>query len=104
MAAVVTAGTGRVWGILLVFIFNSCQSLFNGGDSHSRVLTVQLFPNSSSTPPGGELLHVRAVGENDTLHFLFCSQGAPTLLIVHTNSSLSTVKVGARLPVFITYD
>lgn len=55
-------------------------------------LFVQLNPGSSS-PPGGDLLHVRAVGENDTLHYLFCSQGAPTLLLVHTNSSSSAVKV-----------
>lgn len=54
---------------------------------------VELNPGSPFTPPGGELLHVRAVGDNDTLHFLFCSQGAPTLLLVHTNTSSSTVKV-----------
>ncbi|KAM4725307.1 glycosylated lysosomal membrane protein isoform 2-T2 [Anableps anableps] len=85
------AGIGRVFVILLVFVFSSCQSLFGGGESYKRQLTVQL--NSSSTTPGGDLLHVRAVGGNDTLHFLFSSQGAPTLLIVHTNSSSSTVKV-----------
>lgn len=56
-------------------------------------LVVELNPGSPFAPPGGELLHVRAVGDNDTLHFLFCSQGAPTLLLVHTNTSSSTVKV-----------
>lgn len=56
-------------------------------------LSVQLNPGYHS-PPGGDLLHVRAVGENDTLHYLFCSQGAPTLLLVHTNTSSSTLKVG----------
>lgn len=44
-------------------------------------------------PRGGDLLHVKALGDNDTLHFLFCSQGAPTLLLVHTNTTTSTVKV-----------
>lgn len=53
-----------------------------------------LNPDAPSPPPkGGELLHVQAVGDNDTLHFLFCSQGAPSLLLVHTNSSSSMVKV-----------
>ncbi|XP_027891715.1 glycosylated lysosomal membrane protein [Xiphophorus couchianus] len=85
------AGIGRVFVILVVCVFSSCESLFIGGDSYKRELTVKLYPNT--TPSGGELLHVRAVGGNDTLHFLFCSQGAPTLLIVHTNSSSSTVKV-----------
>lgn len=73
--------------LLLVF------SLFSGGHSFSRQLVVELNPGSPFAPPGGELLHVRAVGDNDTLHFLFCSQGAPTLLLVHTNTSSSTVKV-----------
>ncbi|XP_054878486.1 glycosylated lysosomal membrane protein [Poeciliopsis prolifica] len=84
-------GTGRVFVILVVFVFSSCESFFIGGDSYKRELTVKLYPNS--TPSGGELLHVTAVGGNDTLHYLFCSQGAPALLIVHTNSSSSTVKV-----------
>jgi hypothetical protein len=39
------------------------------------------------------LLHVRALGKNDTLHYLLCSQGAPALLLVHTNSTSSKVKV-----------
>ncbi|PWA33380.1 glycosylated lysosomal membrane protein [Gambusia affinis] len=90
MAAAETAGTGRVF-VILVVVFSLCESLFSGGDSYKRELTVTLYPNS--TPSGGELLHVKAVGGNDTLHFLFCSQGAPTLLMVHTNSSSSTVKV-----------
>lgn len=56
-------------------------------------LTVELNPGAPSTTLGSDLLHVRAVGNNDTLHFLFSSQGAPTLLLVHTNTSSSTVKV-----------
>lgn len=65
-------------------------------------LSVELNPGSPSAPPGGDLLHVRAVGGNDTLHFLFCSQGAPTLLLVHTNSSSSTVKVRFHLSFHVT--
>ncbi|TNN57324.1 Glycosylated lysosomal membrane protein [Liparis tanakae] len=56
-------------------------------------VTVELNPGSSAPPPGGDLLHARAVGATDTLHFLFCSQGAPTLLLVHTNSSSSSLTV-----------
>ncbi|KAK5855540.1 hypothetical protein PBY51_005637 [Eleginops maclovinus] len=57
-------------------------------------LSVELNPGwPSPLPPVGDLLHVRAVGDNDTLHFLFCSLGAPTLLLVHTNSSSSTLEV-----------
>lgn len=64
-----------------------------GGDSYRRQLSVQLNPGSPSLPPDGDLLHIRAVGANDTIHFLFCSQGAPTLLQVHTNTSSSDVTV-----------
>ncbi|KAK9527061.1 hypothetical protein VZT92_015726 [Zoarces viviparus] len=78
--------------VFLFSVFSLCQSSFSGETSR-RNLTVELNPGSPSLPSGGDLLHVRAVGVNDTLHFLFCSQGAPTLLLVHTNSSSSTVEV-----------
>lgn len=54
---------------------------------------MEMNPGALTPPPGGDLLHVRAMGNNDTLHFLFCSLGAPTLLLIHTNTSSSSVKV-----------
>ncbi|XP_042371967.1 glycosylated lysosomal membrane protein-like [Plectropomus leopardus] len=57
-------------------------------------VSMSLNPGApSQTPPDFDLLHVRAEGDNDTLHFLLCSQGAPTLLLIHTNTSSSTVEV-----------
>lgn len=56
-------------------------------------VSVELNPGGPLNPPGGDLLHLRAVGGNDTLHYMYCSLGAPTLLLVHTNSSSSTLKV-----------
>ncbi|XP_039978100.1 glycosylated lysosomal membrane protein [Xiphias gladius] len=97
MAAAVNCAVSRL--IFLFSVFTSSQSLFSGGETYERKLSVELNPGSPSAPPGGDLLHVRAVGGNDTLHFLFCSQGAPTLLLVHTNSSSSTVKV--NWPLFV---
>ncbi|XP_056154022.1 glycosylated lysosomal membrane protein [Lampris incognitus] len=79
--------------VLSVVGFSSC---FIGGGSYRRKLSVEWNPglNSSVLPPHGiTLLHVRALGLNDTLHFLLCSQGAPALLLVHTNSTSSSVKV-----------
>nr|XP_020477145.1 glycosylated lysosomal membrane protein [Monopterus albus] len=76
-----------------VFVLGLSQSFYIGGEVNKRQLFVELNPGSTSVPPGGDLLHVRAVGNNDTLHFLFCSQGAPTLLLIHTNSSSSDIKV-----------
>ncbi|XP_037548764.1 glycosylated lysosomal membrane protein [Nematolebias whitei] len=93
MAAAEKAQSVEVCVFLLVLIVSSCQSLFYGGKTFKRELSVQLNPDASPSPSGFDLLHVRAVGQNDTLHYLFCSQGAPTLLLVHTNSISSTVKV-----------
>ncbi|XP_076610215.1 glycosylated lysosomal membrane protein [Chaetodon auriga] len=92
-AAVKTRSCGACSLIFLFSVFNLCQSLLSGGQTFHRKLSVELNPGSSSPPPGGDLLHVRAVGDNDTLHFLFCSQGAPTLLLVHTDTSSSAVTV-----------
>ncbi|KAI4879076.1 hypothetical protein NFI96_014098, partial [Prochilodus magdalenae] len=50
------------------------------------------WPNST-VPPGFDLLHVRALGGSDTLHLLLCSKGAPAVLLVHTNSTESSVQV-----------
>ncbi|XP_026155254.1 glycosylated lysosomal membrane protein [Mastacembelus armatus] len=86
----------RLCGVFLIFLFclvGLCQSLFSRGDAYKRQLSVELNPGSRPALTDGDLLHVRAVGNNDTLHFLFCSLGAPTLLLVHTSSSNSTVTV-----------
>ncbi|RVE67142.1 hypothetical protein OJAV_G00114040 [Oryzias javanicus] len=93
MAPAVTMSSGRVFVVLLILLFSFCQSFVEGTKDYKRKLNVTVNPNSTTPPPGGDLLHVQAVGDNDTLHFLFCSQGAPTLLIVHTNSSTSSVQV-----------
>ncbi|XP_040928748.1 glycosylated lysosomal membrane protein isoform X2 [Betta splendens] len=58
---------------------------------------MELNPGSTGPHLGVNLLHIRAVGRNDTLHFLFCNQGAPTLLLVHTNVSSSIVTVNWTL-------
>ncbi|XP_033933057.1 glycosylated lysosomal membrane protein isoform X3 [Pseudochaenichthys georgianus] len=93
MAALRSCGAFCLYLFVLHFVSSESQSVFRG-ESFRRKLSVELNPGRPGPPsPGGDLLHVRAVGLNDTLHFLFCSQGAPTLLLVHTNSSSSTVEV-----------
>ncbi|XP_034051681.1 glycosylated lysosomal membrane protein isoform X1 [Gymnodraco acuticeps] len=93
MAPVRSCGAFYLYSFFLLLVSSESQSVFRG-ESFRRKLSVELNPGRPAPPPpGGDLLHVRAVGLNDTLHFLFCSQGAPTLLLVHTNSSSSTVEV-----------
>ncbi|KAL4646701.1 glycosylated lysosomal membrane protein [Arapaima gigas] len=91
------ATDGSVWRFFLLGFLNVlCVYGVFEGDTYRRQVTMELNPglNMSVTPPTGvNLLHVRARGQNDTLHFLFCSQGAPALLLVHTNTSSSSVMV-----------
>uniref|UniRef100_A0A8C0IZL0 Uncharacterized protein n=1 Tax=Chelonoidis abingdonii TaxID=106734 RepID=A0A8C0IZL0_CHEAB len=47
-----------------------------------------LWSNSSAN-----LLHVRAVGQNDTLHYVWSSIGAPTVLLLYTRSESSALRV-----------
>ncbi|KAM9384694.1 glycosylated lysosomal membrane protein [Pholidichthys leucotaenia] len=76
-------------GVLALCVLTTTR----GTGPDRRQLSMHLIPNTSSVPHDGDLLHVRAVGNNDTLHFLFCSLGAPTLLLVHTDTPNSTVEV-----------
>ncbi|XP_067281774.1 glycosylated lysosomal membrane protein [Pseudorasbora parva] len=72
------------------------------GDKFRRKVSLELNPGlnpPASLPPGVALVHARGLGLNDTLHFLLCNLGAPALLLVHTNSTESEVKVD--WPVFI---
>ncbi|KAK7878001.1 hypothetical protein WMY93_031347 [Mugilogobius chulae] len=58
-----------------------------------RNVSVTLNPGGPEAPPGGDLLYVRSVGTNDSLHFLFCSQGAPTLLLVQSDRPEARLEV-----------
>ncbi|CAL1583972.1 unnamed protein product [Knipowitschia caucasica] len=62
------------------------------GTDHRNVITT-LNPGGPPLPPGGDLLYMRSVGRNDSLHFLFCSQGAPSLLLVHSSNPDAMLKV-----------
>ncbi|XP_048883080.1 glycosylated lysosomal membrane protein [Brienomyrus brachyistius] len=79
------------------FLTRPASAFIGRGDTYHRKVSLELNPglNSSHTAPLGviNLLHVRATGNNDTLHFIFCSQGAPAVLLVHTDSSSSSLKV-----------
>nr|XP_057903411.1 glycosylated lysosomal membrane protein-like [Doryrhamphus excisus]XP_057903674.1 glycosylated lysosomal membrane protein-like [Doryrhamphus excisus] len=86
----------RMCGVWIFLLFSAGSV----SDALTRKLSVQLNPGAVAPPPGGDLLHVRAEGDNDTLHFLFCSQGAPTLLLVHTDVHYSSVSV--NWPLFLS--
>ncbi|KAF7702576.1 hypothetical protein HF521_001859 [Silurus meridionalis] len=80
-----------------LFHFLCCVNGFVwNGDTFRRKVSLEMNPGltpPSVAPPGVSMLHTRALSHNDTLHFLFCSGGAPALLLIHTNSSESEVHV-----------
>ncbi|CAM9404486.1 unnamed protein product [Lampetra fluviatilis] len=62
-----------------------------------RRVTVQVNPglNSSMVPLGlvVNLVHYQAVGPHDTLHYVWSTIGAPTVLLVHCTGNQSQLKV-----------
>ncbi|TRY97384.1 hypothetical protein DNTS_032900 [Danionella cerebrum] len=75
----------------LLLVFSSLSELW----LFSQV-SLELNPGlkpPSELPAGAALVHVRALGPNDTLHFLLCTSGAPALLLVHCNSTDSELRV-----------
>ncbi|XP_077086301.1 glycosylated lysosomal membrane protein isoform X2 [Siphateles boraxobius] len=90
-----------IFSVLFV-VFGAALGFLGNGDTFRRKVSVELNPGlnpPSSLPPGVALVHARGLGLNDTLHFLLCNHGAPALLLVHSNSTESTVQV--NWPVFI---
>ncbi|KAL0962286.1 hypothetical protein UPYG_G00338130 [Umbra pygmaea] len=85
------------FAISLLLTVRVSSNLIDYSEIYQRNVSLELNPglNSSLTslPPGVGLLHARALGNNDTLHYLLCSLGAPALLLVHTNSKSSKVEV-----------
>ncbi|XP_076862424.1 glycosylated lysosomal membrane protein [Brachyhypopomus gauderio] len=82
--------------VSLFFILDCTNGFMGNEDALRRKVSLELNPGlkpPSTAPPGVNLLHVRAVGDNDTLHILLCSLGAPAVLLVHTNSTESSVHV-----------
>lgn len=81
---------------VLFLVFGAALGLLGNGDKFRRKVSVELNPGLTHPwvlPPGVNLVHVQGLGLNDTLHFLLCNHGAPALLMVHTNSTQSSVQV-----------
>ncbi|XP_066577363.1 glycosylated lysosomal membrane protein [Amia ocellicauda] len=69
------------------------RGLFRGGTGdYRRQVSMELNPGANGSV-GLDLLHVRAVGPGDTLHWVLGSQGPPALLLVHTDSPNSSLTV-----------
>ncbi|KAI2653248.1 Glycosylated lysosomal membrane protein [Labeo rohita] len=98
-----TCKVNFIFSVVFV-VFGAALGFLGSGDTFRRKVSVELNPGlkpPSVLPPEVGLVHVRGLGLNDTLHFLICNRGAPALLLVHTNSTQSTVQV--NWPNFINH-
>uniref|UniRef100_A0A8C4PT50 Glycosylated lysosomal membrane protein n=1 Tax=Equus asinus asinus TaxID=83772 RepID=A0A8C4PT50_EQUAS len=57
----------------------------------TRQVSLEVIPDWLDPPQN--LLHVRAVGTNSTLHYVWSSLGPPAVLLVATNTPYSTLSV-----------
>ncbi|XP_025853100.1 glycosylated lysosomal membrane protein isoform X3 [Vulpes vulpes] len=57
----------------------------------TRQVSLEVIPDWQDPSPN--LLHIRAVGSNSTLHYVWSSMGPPAVLLVATNTPHSTLTV-----------
>ncbi|XP_025286636.1 glycosylated lysosomal membrane protein isoform X1 [Canis lupus familiaris] len=57
----------------------------------TRQVSLEVIPDCRDPSPN--LLHIRAVGSNSTLHYVWSSMGPPAVLLVATNTPHSTLTV-----------
>ncbi|XP_039368792.1 glycosylated lysosomal membrane protein isoform X2 [Mauremys reevesii] len=74
-----------------LWLLGGVSGLLGAAGGYRRKVTLQAVPGSISS--SANLLHVRAVGRNDTLHYVWSSIGAPTVLLLYTQSESSALRV-----------
>ncbi|KAG8146655.1 hypothetical protein E2320_013785 [Naja naja] len=75
-------------GLALLWAAGGCA-----GDAGGYRRRVSLEYNPGWASPDVNLLHTRAVGVNDTLHYVWSTIGVPTVLLVYTASDNSSLRV-----------
>nr|XP_033780801.1 glycosylated lysosomal membrane protein [Geotrypetes seraphini] len=70
-----------------------CQAIACWGDSEPYRREVHLKVVSGPNGSLPNLLHVRAVGHSDAIHYVWGTLGAPTVVLVYSNSNESTLDV-----------
>ncbi|XP_067425557.1 glycosylated lysosomal membrane protein [Emydura macquarii macquarii] len=74
-----------------LWLLASFPGLLAEAGGERRKVTLQYNPGLASSSVN--LLHVRAVGHNDTLHYVWSSIGAPAVLLLYTRSEHSALRV-----------
>ncbi|XP_047697080.1 glycosylated lysosomal membrane protein isoform X2 [Prionailurus viverrinus] len=93
-------GPRRGWGrcapspLLLLSLLASAAPLGLLGEE-TRQVSLEVIPPGLDAPQN--LLHIRAVGTNSTLHYVWSSVGPPAVLLVATDTPHSTLSVNWSL-------
>ncbi|XP_042781654.1 glycosylated lysosomal membrane protein isoform X2 [Panthera leo] len=93
-------GPRRGWGrcapspMLLLSLLASAAPLGLLGEE-TRQVSLEVIPPGLDAPQN--LLHIRAVGTNSTLHYVWSSVGPPAVLLVATDTPHSTLSVNWSL-------
>lgn len=90
----------RGWGrcapspVLLLSLLLSAAPLGLRGEE-TRQVSLEVIPDPTGPPEN--LLHIRAVGSNSTLHYVWSSLGPPAVVLVATNTPHSALSVNWSL-------
>ncbi|XP_059836216.1 glycosylated lysosomal membrane protein [Hypanus sabinus] len=83
-----------VWLQLAFWLLALGSGSLSLDESYRRQVTFEYNPGwDSSMPAAPNVLHIRALGPSDTIHYLWSSLGAPTVLQVYSSSPNSTLHV-----------
>ncbi|XP_019566759.2 glycosylated lysosomal membrane protein isoform X2 [Rhinolophus sinicus] len=89
-------GPRRGWGrcapspVLLLSLLLAAAPLGLRGEE-TRQVSLEVIPDPTGPPEN--LLHIRAVGSNSTLHYVWSSLGPPAVVLVATNTPHSALSV-----------
>ncbi|XP_058015759.1 glycosylated lysosomal membrane protein [Ahaetulla prasina] len=84
------AAAAASWaGLALLWAAGGCAG--DAAAGYRRKVSLEYNPGRASS--GVNLLHTRAVGINDTLHYVWSTIGVPTVLLVYTASDNSSLRV-----------
>ncbi|XP_069463210.1 glycosylated lysosomal membrane protein [Ambystoma mexicanum] len=83
----------RWWLLFLPYLLRVGSHGLAEGEEENYRRQIHVQFNSTYNGTTVNLLHIRAVGQKDTIHYVWSTLGAPTMLLVHTNSAESTLQL-----------
>ncbi|XP_042296649.1 glycosylated lysosomal membrane protein [Sceloporus undulatus] len=85
------AKAGGFWVLLFWALIGGCWAKEPPEEAYRRKVSLEYNPGRNSSDVN--LLHIRAIGQNDTIHYIWSTIGAPTVVLAYTGSDNSTLHV-----------